>query len=225
MSRPPSRQAVLAVRAVKAAATTAVAGAAIVLTLGGATATPGGLAVARRSGRPGRGRAPRRALCGRARSRPSCGPLTARPGRSRSSTAGRSTGASVRGPWSWSARLTGLTPRVGPTLTRTARHPRARHRPATGCRARARPGARRPRSDLPARAPRAGRCADTPAAARRARGPAPLPGARASTRRDQPVDQPHGVRLGRPDRPAGEDQVQGPPGADEPRQPHRAARR
>ena len=42
MSRQPSRQAVLAVRAVKVAATTAVAGAAIVLTLGGATATPAG---------------------------------------------------------------------------------------------------------------------------------------------------------------------------------------
>ena len=42
MGRPPSRQAVLAVRAVKTAATTTVAGTAIVLTLGGAIATPGG---------------------------------------------------------------------------------------------------------------------------------------------------------------------------------------
>ena len=41
MIRQPSRRAVLAVRGVKVAATAAVAGCALVLTLGGATASPG----------------------------------------------------------------------------------------------------------------------------------------------------------------------------------------
>ena len=160
--------------------------------------------------------------------RPSCGPLAARPGRSRSSRAGRSTAASARGPSSWSVPTGGrrersVRPRAGPPLTRTARRPRARRRPSD----------RMPCSSSTRSASLLAQALllehREPVVAQAVLGQrGQLVGERLGrraglARRHHPVDQPHGVRLGGTDRPAGEDQVQGPPGADEPGQPHRAA--
>ena len=212
MSRRPSRRAVLAVRAVKAAATTAVAGAAVVLTLGGATATPAGSAWEDGALSQAEGEF-LDVRCAAA-----AGMTIVRTPRGETRAVSFEQGWKVyqgerRGPWSSSAptRCGGRAasaserrrdPRAGPPRTRTVRRPRARRRRATGCRARARPGAPRPRRGRAARGPRGGRGAGSPGAARRARGRAPRPPPRASpagtTRSTSPMPCASAAPTGRP---------------------------
>ena len=227
MIREPSRRALLAVRGSRRQPPALRPSPRSPLTLGGATASPGGVIEAR----PGSStrlaeRCPTRRCVDAAgktivRTRERC-----------------DAGGPVR------ARLEGLPRRTArdprrrlSRLTRWLTPAQAPCRPAPDANRAAPSSASAPRDRIPcSSSARSASCSCSPSCSstesrslrRQSWGSAASSWASASaacaglSRRHDPVDEPHGERLGGTDRPAGQDQVQGTSGADQPRQPHRA---